>query len=414
MAATFWSLRLLGGDLVVGRSRVPIERFLDGLKTTVFLDDRSDLARVGPGSLAVALGPIAGRTHQAIDRFATKLARQGAAGLLVHERSLDPNSDKPATRNDGFPVLVVPQKLEWPDALAHLLRLDAVLKDRGGNPEKRRRDLMLRILQSHGQLEISDDDAVAMGVDLSAPLRAVVLAPPTDLLTDAIARKLEETLALEALESDPLATIFTWKEVVVIIGSEDAFEPTGRQAVPRLLFKARRVLDGAQIVVGVGKPYGGTDGIFRSFREARWAARVGQFVSPDREVITYSDIGSYAWLEPIDLIINGEAVAEIQRIIDHDARHGTRLLETLQAYLETRRSREAAARLFVHRNTLRYRLDSIRKLIGMDLQEHEARLIMELQLRLARVRGLLPSSAAPVFPAEVPQDWDRAEADSQA
>jgi sugar diacid utilization regulator len=406
LAATFWSLRLLGGELVVGRSRVPIERFLDGLKTTVFLDDRSDIDRVGAGTLAVGLGRIAGKTYQTVDRFASKLANQGAVGLLVHQRSLDLTSPKPGASAGTFPVLEVPAKLDWPDVLQHILRIDSVLKDRVGNPEKRRRELMLKIVRGYGHVDIGPEDALTMGVDLAKPLRAVVIAPPPGTLTGPNARKLEETVAIEAMESDPLATVFSWKEVVVVVGGNEEFDPGSSRTISRMLFKARKALAGVPSVAGVGKAYAGAEGIFRSFREARWAGRVGQYVDPDRDIVTYADIGSYAWLEPIDLIINGEAVAEVMRIIEHDRANGTRLLETLQAYLETRRSREAAARLFVHRNTLRYRLDSIKRLIGMDIQEHEARLIMELQLRLARVRGLLPESEIRPFPS----DWEAEDA----
>jgi hypothetical protein len=36
-------------------------------------------------------------------------------------------------------------------------------------------------------------------------------------------------------------------------------------------------------------------------------------------------------------------------------------------------------------------LDSIRKLTGLDVQDAEARLVLEVQLRLAKVRGLVPT-----------------------
>lgn len=43
---------------------------------------------------------------------------------------------------------------------------------------------------------------------------------------------------------------------------------------------------------------------------------------------------------------------------------------------------KAAQRLFVHRNTMHYRLRKIQDLCGLDLADPDERLVAELQLRL--------------------------------
>jgi sugar diacid utilization regulator len=106
----------------------------------------------------------------------------------------------------------------------------------------------------------------------------------------------------------------------------------------------------------------------------------------------FETLGAFAWLEPIAFDRRRENVTEaIEMIVDRDARQGTRLLETLQVFLDARRLKEAADRLFVHRNTLRYRLDAISKLTGHDVQDPDGRLVLELQLRLAMVHGAIPT-----------------------
>ncbi len=74
-------------------------------------------------------------------------------------------------------------------------------------------------------------------------------------------------------------------------------------------------------------------------------------------------------------------------LAEHDAaRHGS-LVSTLRAYLETGEQQAAAKRLRVHPNTLRYRLDRIREISGVDLEEPETRLNLAVALRVQALLG---------------------------
>lgn len=74
-----------------------------------------------------------------------------------------------------------------------------------------------------------------------------------------------------------------------------------------------------------------------------------------------------------------------QSILDHDAEHGTAHGENLLAYLEAFGDVvAAAARLSVHENTLRYRIRRVKELFPVDLDDPDERLLLWLQLRLAR------------------------------
>ena len=73
----------------------------------------------------------------------------------------------------------------------------------------------------------------------------------------------------------------------------------------------------------------------------------------------------------------------LQRLAEHDHGHGTRYLETLRAYFVTFGDvRQAARRLNVHTNTLRYRLRKLQELGALRLDDADQRLLLMLQLRL--------------------------------
>src|ERR1700682_802795 len=75
-------------------------------------------------------------------------------------------------------------------------------------------------------------------------------------------------------------------------------------------------------------------------------------------------------------------------LIEHDTARKGNLVATLRAYLETGEQQQAAQRLRVHPNTLRYRLDRIREISAVDLEDPETRLNLAVALRVQALLGM--------------------------
>ncbi|HUZ86786.1 MAG TPA: PucR family transcriptional regulator ligand-binding domain-containing protein [Candidatus Baltobacterales bacterium] len=75
-------------------------------------------------------------------------------------------------------------------------------------------------------------------------------------------------------------------------------------------------------------------------------------------------------------------------LIEHDSARKGSLVPTLRAYLETGEQQQAAQRLRIHPNTLRYRLDRIREISGIDLEDPETRLNLSVALRVQALLGM--------------------------
>jgi len=75
-------------------------------------------------------------------------------------------------------------------------------------------------------------------------------------------------------------------------------------------------------------------------------------------------------------------------LIEHDSARKGALVATLRAFLETGEQQQAAKRLRVHPNTLRYRLDRIREISGLDLEDPETRLNLSVALRVQALLGM--------------------------
>ncbi|MEU7617389.1 helix-turn-helix domain-containing protein [Micromonospora rifamycinica] len=79
--------------------------------------------------------------------------------------------------------------------------------------------------------------------------------------------------------------------------------------------------------------------------------------------------------------------ATVGPVVDYDARRGTALVRTLEAYFGVGGSlTRAAERLHVHVNTVTQRLERVGQLLGADWQRPERALEVQLALRLHRLR----------------------------
>ena len=90
-------------------------------------------------------------------------------------------------------------------------------------------------------------------------------------------------------------------------------------------------------------------------------------------------------------LAEGTALEPFQALVeplrDHDRTRRSDLVLTLKTYFAAGgNASEAADRLFLHRNSMLYRLERIQKLIGLDLKDDRVALALRLGL-LATERG---------------------------
>ena len=77
----------------------------------------------------------------------------------------------------------------------------------------------------------------------------------------------------------------------------------------------------------------------------------------------------------------------VEPLQEHDRTRRSDLVRTLKTYFAAgANASEAADRLFLHRNSMLYRLERIQKLTGLDLKDHRVALALQLGL-LAIERG---------------------------
>ncbi|MFF5372978.1 PucR family transcriptional regulator [Streptomyces sp. NPDC013187] len=143
---------------------------------------------------------------------------------------------------------------------------------------------------------------------------------------------------------------------------------------------------GAKVWIGVGEVAADLHRAVESRRTADLALRALLSGSTSRAVARLGEVAETATLLRIlDALREVPLPPElpVTRLATYDAEHDGGLVDTLRAYLDHFSDVPAAARaLGVHPNTFRYRIRRLREVCGIRLDDPEARLLAQLQLRL--------------------------------
>ena len=129
--------------------------------------------------------------------------------------------------------------------------------------------------------------------------------------------------------------------------------------------------------VGVGQYYPDLGGLRKSYQEAKLALTVGTKVWGSGEVYHIKQVGMFVTLANVAQ----ERKAELAHQILHPLLRDEQLFKTVQTFLQSGLNlTDAAEKLHVHRNTLIYRLDKTKKVIGLDPRVFDDALQIKLGL----------------------------------
>lgn len=133
--------------------------------------------------------------------------------------------------------------------------------------------------------------------------------------------------------------------------------------------------------LGVGKQTRSIRCLYKSYNQALSIQKLQENKKIDPDLCFYNDFGIYKLLMGIEdkEILFDFYQNSIAPIIDYDEKNNSDLYETLRCYLSNNGSvKETADALFVHRNTINYKLNKIEDLLGVDLSTNETRLTLTL------------------------------------
>ncbi len=174
------------------------------------------------------------------------------------------------------------------------------------------------------------------------------------------------------------------QDVVIVkelddISSEDELEKYAEGLMDALL-----ATYGAKAYVGISSVTDNLRDLAKSYKEARISIEVGKIFDIEKPIMSYRNlgIGRLVYQLPTTLceIFLGEVFNKGSlESLDRET------LMTVQSFFENNLNvSETSRKLFVHRNTLVYRLEKIRKLTGLDLREFDHAVTFKVALMVKK------------------------------
>lgn len=158
-------------------------------------------------------------------------------------------------------------------------------------------------------------------------------------------------------------------ELMILNNIESAYLPEIRNIIFSVF---EEEVKANAIFIGVGIPVKGIENIDVSYERAHTAMRMAVYYK--KPYIRFEDMGFHKLLFSVksdDLLY--EYANEILAPIDeYDKKHGHEYMELLRAYIHNDRSLERTAQeLYLHRNTINYRVQNLKKILDCDLKTLE-------------------------------------------
>lgn len=140
----------------------------------------------------------------------------------------------------------------------------------------------------------------------------------------------------------------------------------------------------AEVHIAYGTVVGEIKEVSRSYKEARMALDVGKIFFEDRNIIAYSALGIGRLIYQLPIPLCKMFIKEIfggKSPDDFDEE----TLVTIDKFFENSLNvSETSRQLYIHRNTLVYRLDKLQKSTGLDLRVFEDAITFKIALMVVR------------------------------
>ncbi len=143
--------------------------------------------------------------------------------------------------------------------------------------------------------------------------------------------------------------------------------------------------------IAYGTTIGEIKDVSRSYKEARMALDVGKIFFEERDVIAYSELGIGRLIYQLPIPLCKMFIKEIfdgKSPDDFDEE----TLTTINKFFENSLNvSETSRQLFIHRNTLVYRLDKLQKSTGLDLRVFEDAITFKIALMVVKYMKYMES-----------------------
>ncbi|MFT5873554.1 MAG: sugar diacid utilization regulator [Clostridium sp.] len=167
----------------------------------------------------------------------------------------------------------------------------------------------------------------------------------------------------------PMSSSIYYNDDIVLINDSDRFVES-----PDRIVKIKDFLSKNNLNLGISSEFSSIEDCNIYYHQAITALEVGKILGEEKYIYQHEDIQPYNFIYMAkDHILKEDFYNNSIYILKkYDNKNSSELYKTLYIYLKNNHNMtKAAEELFIHRNTLRYRLEKIVEVLGIHLDEND-------------------------------------------
>jgi carbohydrate diacid regulator len=127
-------------------------------------------------------------------------------------------------------------------------------------------------------------------------------------------------------------------------------------------------------------------GLAQSYSEAKAAYEIGRIFLDDRRVLSYESLGLERLLHRLPADCREGFLRDVFRDGEGTPLDGESLNTVAKFFENNLNTSETARQLYIHRNTLLYRIEKIFRLTGLDLKRFDDAVLLKIAILLEKER----------------------------
>lgn len=321
-----------------------------------------------PNLLMITTGYSIGKSQETLQKLVLDLHAAGSAGLAIKTKFIgDIGSDIIASANRlNLPIIVIPD--DMPTSALYVPLMNLVYSDQ--NIKLQSHYFLIDIMNG----DIHSEEEARLRTQAmqwpALPLR-LLLFHVSDQRSSGNEEILRECLRRSSPAPEKYVLLSNNEHLILIIS--DFPSVLQINTFCRKLCSQIRTLSGLPARCGISDPIFVYTALSDGFKDALDAIKIGKIEQSDDAVFFIRDFR----LEQGLLKIKGDpqfkkcAADMFTNLKEYDQKHNTNLLSTLKVLTSALGSKVLAAEsLFIHRNTMAYRIKKIEELTGLDLSDN--------------------------------------------
>ncbi|AOH53389.1 hypothetical protein ABE28_003420 [Peribacillus muralis] len=338
------------------------------------------LSWLKPNELILTTGYLFQDNPQQLDQFVIELAKMNCSGLFIKLEEI-PQTAINIANMANLPILKIPPEFSLSEIMSPLLReivtrqnehkeLSYSIEDMDGVGTEN---------SSYGILGMTEDNSsfhqitggficTVLPLTLQWNHRNDTIAykqliKTIETLTgqykiDKLIRNMKLSLVIIYLDTLPLGSTSFYSQVIHL-----------SQQIISTLSKHLPL----ELTLGIGNYHKGINNLANSLQEALQSIELGKRLNSGKEIYCYKDLATFKILQyaPKNVLID-IVTDNLAPLKDHDDETESDLIKTLETYMQCNlRPAETARKMGVHRNTIHFRIKSIKKRLGSDLSNDD-------------------------------------------